>query len=304
MYPSYGIGYYCALFGRSRQAYYEYKNDQEQQSIKEAIVLKLVAEIRKDLPRSGVPQLQQLLAVPLQQHGIKLGRDGLYELLNRYGYLLRYRRRKAYTTNANHAYKKYPNMIREMTVAKAHMLWVSDITYLRLHTGFAYLSLITDAYSRKIVGWQLQQTLQATGPIMALNKALAQRKPTEKLVHHSDRGVQYCCNEYINILTQNKVAISMTEKSDPYENAIAERVNGILKMELLLDTTFKSFEDAQQAVAWAIDKYNHIRPHSSCDYLTPELAHERQGVLAKHWTHYPYKPKGLAACGDALPQVL
>jgi transposase InsO family protein len=272
--------------------------------IKEALVLKLVSEIRKDLPRSGVPQLMQLLKEPFKEHGIKLGRDGLNELLGRHGYLLRYRRRKVYTTDSNHAYKKYPNLIRALQVKKANTLWVSDITYLRLKKGFAYLSLITDAYSRKIVGWHLQQTLHAIGPIQALHKALRQRRNSEDLIHHSDRGIQYCCGEYVKVLKDNEIVISMTENGDPYENAIAERVNGILKMELLLDSTFKTFNDAQEAVKWAIDKYNHVRPHSSCDYLTPELAHEREGVLAKHWTHYPYKPKQIAEPATALPQVL
>jgi len=304
MYPTYSIGYYCSLFGRSRQAYYEYENDSERQMIKEALVLKLVSEIRNDLPRSGVPQLMQLLKEPFKEHGIKLGRDGLNELLGRHGYLLRYRRRKVYTTDSNHAYKKYPNLIRALQVKKANTLWVSDITYLRLKKGFAYLSLITDAYSRKIVGWHLQQTLHAIGPIQALHKALRQRRNSEDLIHHSDRGIQYCCGEYVKVLKDNEIVISMTENGDPYENAIAERVNGILKMELLLDSTFKTFNDAQEAVKWAIDKYNHVRPHSSCDYLTPELAHEREGVLAKHWTHYPFKPKQIAEPAPALPQVL
>jgi len=304
MYPKYGIGYYCSLFGRSRQAYYEYEDDNEKQLIKEALVLKLVSEIRRDLPRSGVPQLMQLLKEPFALHGIKLGRDGLNELLGKHGYLLRYRRRRAYTTNSNHAYKKYPNLIRNLQVSKANTLWVSDITYLRLQNSFAYLSLITDAYSRKIVGWHLLPTLHAIGPIEALRKALQQRKATTELIHHSDRGIQYCCGDYVKILTDNTITISMTENGDPYENAIAERVNGILKMELLLDSTFKTFNDAQEAVRWAIDKYNHVRPHSSCDYLTPELAHEREGVLAKHWTHYPYKPKPVAEPVTALPQVL
>jgi transposase InsO family protein len=300
----YSIGYYCSLFGRSRQAYYEYEDDSTRQMIKEALVLKMVGEIRKNLPRSGVPQLLQLLKEPFKEHGIKLGRDGLNELLGRHGYLLRYRRRKVYTTNSNHAYKKHPNLIRGLEVRKANTLWVSDITYLRLKRGFAYLSLITDAYSRKIVGWHLQQTLHAIGPIQALCKALKQRKTITELIHHSDRGIQYCCAEYVKVLKENEIIISMTENGDPYENAIAERVNGILKMELLLDSTFKTFNDAQEAVNWAIDKYNHVRPHSSCDYLTPELAHEREGVLAKHWTHYPYKSKQNTESSTAFPQVL
>lgn len=285
------IGYYCSLFGRSRQAYYEYQPHYDKNAIRDTIILKLVTEARQDLPRSGVPQLRQVLKKTLAEHGIKIGRDSLYQLLGEHGYLLRYRRRKAYTTNSNHAYKKYPNLIKNKTINKAHQLWVSDITYIRLREGFAYLSIITDAYSRKIVGYHVQQSLHATGPIIALHQALRQRKKGATTMHHSDRGVQYCCHDYIAVLKNENIKISMTEKGDPYENAIAERVNGILKGEFLLNATFKTFQDAQQAIDWAVDKYNHIRPHSSCDYLTPELAHEREGVLKKHWKNYPYKPK-------------
>jgi len=291
MYPMHSIGYYCSLFGRSRQAYYEYQPHYDKNAIRDTIILKLVTEARQDLPRSGVPQLRQVLKKTLAEHGIKIGRDSLYQLLGEHGYLLRYRRRKAYTTNSNHAYKKYPNLIKNKTINKAHQLWVSDITYIRLREGFAYLSIITDAYSRKIVGYHVQQSLHATGPIIALHQALRQRKKGATTMHHSDRGVQYCCHDYIAVLKNENIKISMTEKGDPYENAIAERVNGILKGEFLLNATFKTFQDAQQAIDWAVDKYNHIRPHSSCDYLTPELAHEREGVLKKHWKNYPYKPK-------------
>ena len=161
MYPTFSVGYYCLLFGRSRQAYYEYKSDTEKETIQNLLVLKLVSELRKDLPRSGVPQLRQLLKIPFEEHGIQMGRDSLYTLLGEHGYLLRYRRRKAYTTNSNHAYKKYPNLIRNMKVEKAHTLWVSDITYIRLASSFANLSIVTDAYSRKIVGYHLQNSLHA-----------------------------------------------------------------------------------------------------------------------------------------------
>jgi len=291
MYPMHSIGYYCSLFGRSRQAYYEYQPHYDKNAIRDTIILKLVSEARQDLPRSGVPQLRQLLKKPLAEHGIKTGRDSLYQLLGEHGYLLRYRRRKAYSTNSNHAYKKYPNLIKNKTINKAHQLWVSDITYIRLREGFAYLSIITDAYSRKIVGYHVQKTLHAAGPIEALFQALRQRKKGVQTMHHSDRGVHYCCHDYIAVLKNENINISMTEKGDPYENAIAERVNGILKGEFLLNTTFPTFQDAQQAIDWAVDKYNHIRPHSSVDYLTPELAHEREGVLKKHWKNYPCKPK-------------
>jgi transposase InsO family protein len=253
------------------------------------MVINFVKEIRLKLPRCGVPQLRPLLLPLLKSHHISIGRDALYTLLGEHGYLLRYRRRKAYTTNSNHAYKKYPNIIRDKVITKAHQLWVSDITYIRLEQGFAYLSIITDVYSRKIVGYHLQSTLHSTGPLAALAMALKQRKAIEGLIHHSDRGVQYCCTDYVNALQENSIAVSMTENGDPYENAIAERVNGILKMELLLDGVFINLSAATAAVKWAIDIYNEYRPHSSCDYLTPELAHEQEVVLKKHWRNYTYK---------------
>lgn len=248
-----------------------------------AFVLKLVQEIRNDLPRSGVPQLYHLLKPKLKEHNIKLGRDALYELLATHGYLLRYKRRKVYTTDSNHRYRKYPNLIREMRyLTHPGQLWVSDITYLRLRTGFAYLSIITDAYSHKIIGHCLLQTLHSSGPINALLMAVKSKRG-ENLIHHSDRGTQYCCDEYVHLLEMYKVKISMTENGDPYENAIAERVNGILKREFLLDKTYTNFAEAEIAVAEAIEKYNRIRPHSSCDNLTPEQAHQGSGILRKRW---------------------
>jgi transposase InsO family protein len=229
-----------------------------------------------------VPQLYQKLQEPLSAHGIKIGRDGLYTLLGHHGYLLRYRRRKPYTTNANHPYKKYPNLIRDLLLTAPGQLWVSDITYLRLTQGFCYLSIITDAYSRKIIGYQLHPTLHSQGAIDALIMASGSKKQ-RGLVHHSDRGVQYCCTDYIRMLEHYGICISMTEQGDPYENAIAERVNGILKTEFLLNRTFASFSEAKQAVDTAIDKYNHVRPHASCDYLTPDMAYQQSGLLKKRW---------------------
>jgi putative transposase len=272
------------LFGFSRQGWYEHqKKDNTQQHMAEALVLKLVQEIRKDLPRSGVPQLYELLLPKLKEHEIKMGRDALYKLLGTHGYLLRYKRRKVYTTNSKHRFKKHPNLIREIKyLTHPGQLWVSDITYLRLKEKFAYLSIITDAYSHKIIGHCLLNSLHSNGPINALLQALKSQRGSQ-LIHHSDRGTQYCCDEYVQILEQFKIKISMTENGDPYENAIAERVNGILKTEFLLDKTFNSFNEAYQAVTIAIEKYNKIRPHSSCDNLTPETAHKGSGVLYKRW---------------------
>jgi putative transposase len=249
----------------------------------DALVLKLVQEIRQDLPLAGVPKLHFMLREKLAAHGIKMGRDALYELLGEHGYLLRYRRRKPYTTDSNHPYKKYPNLIREIKyLTHPGQLWVSDITYIRLKEKFCYLSIITDAYSHKIIGHCLHPTLHSDGPVNALLMA-AKSKRQVTLIHHSDRGSQYCCADYVKMLEHYDIQISMTEKGDPYENAIAERVNGILKMEFLLDKTFSSFSEAEQEVQVAVEKYNHIRPHDSCDKLTPVQAHEGNGFLRKRW---------------------
>ena len=247
------------------------------------MVLKLVNEIRQELPRAGVPKLHHMLQENFSEHGIKMGRDALYRLLGEHGYLLRYRRRKPYTTNSNHPYKKYPNLIRDISyLTTAGQLWVSDITYLRLKEKFAYLSIVTDAYSHKIIGHCLYPTLHSNGPINALLMA-ARSKRQQSLIHHSDRGSQYCCSEYVRLLEHYHIRISMTEQGDPYENAIAERVNGILKGEFLLNKTFVSFSQAEQEVNQAVEKYNHLRPHSSCDNLTPGKAHQHMGMLRKRW---------------------
>lgn len=283
MYPHLSVRYFCSLFGKSRQAWYEQVNRQSEEHLSNTIVLKLVKEIRENLPRAGVPKLHFMLREKLSAHRIKMGRDALYELLGEHGYLIRYRRRKPYTTDSNHPYRKYPNLIRELMLTHPGQLWVSDITYIRLLQGFCYLSIITDAYSRKIIGYNLHTTLHSDGAIDALLMAAKQSKRQSTLIHHSDRGTQYCCADYVQLLNHYGIQISMTEKGDPYENAIAERVNGILKEEFLLNKTFSSFSDAEQAVHNAVEKYNHIRPHSSCDYLTPVQAHEHNGFLRKRW---------------------
>ncbi len=290
MYAHYSVRSFCLLFGKSRQAYYEQCATVQKQQLSGALVLKLVEEIRRELPRAGVPKLYYMLKEPMAAHSIKMGRDALYSLLGMHGYLIRYRRRKAYTTNSNHPYKKYPNLIRELLLTHPGQLWVSDITYLRLHNGFCYLSIITDAYSRKIVGCKLHPTLHSQGAIDALVMAATHSKRQQSLIHHSDRGIQYCCTDYIQLLEHYGIRISMTEKGDPYENAIAERVNGILKEEFYLNKTFLSFAEAEQAVHHAIEKYNQVRPHASCDYLTPAAAHEQSGILRKHWKNKKYSP--------------
>lgn len=282
MYPQFSVRYFCRLFGKSRQGWYGQQQRSQEQGLAAILILKLVGEIRALQPRIGTRKLLHLLQPQMQEHGIKTGRDKLYELLGHHGYLLRYRRRKPYTTDSNHPYRKYPNLIRELMLTHPGQLWVSDITYLRLVKGFCYLSIVTDAYSRKIIGHKLHPDLTSRGAIDALRMALQSGRSTV-LIHHSDRGIQYCCSDYAGLLEENKISISMTEKGDPYENAIAERVNGILKTEFSLEATFTSLQQAAEAVNKAVNIYNHHRPHASCDYLTPVAAHEQNGLLRKRW---------------------
>lgn len=291
MYSVFGVGYICTLFGKSRQAYYEQIKTGDDNGLQDALVLGLVKEIRVDLPRCGTDKLHFMLQDSFGLHGIKMGRDALYSLLGEHGILIRYRRRRPNTTNSHHHYRKYPNLIRDMLLTKAGQLWVSDITYISLSAGkFAYLSIITDAYSHLIVGYKLHPTLHSQGAIDALLMARQDVKPREGLIHHSDRGIQYCCKEYVTMIEHLGIRLSMTEKGDPYENAIAERVNGILKTELGLNKIFSTYNEAMLATDNAVEKYNNRRPHLSCDRLTPLMAHEQKGILKKHWKNKVYNP--------------
>jgi putative transposase len=254
-----------------------------------------VLRIRKTQKRIGVRKLLIMMHVFMQQHLIEIGRDAFFELLRKQGLLVRKRKRtKPQTTFSNHWLRKYQNLAIGFIPHAPNQLWVSDITYIHLQDGFAYLSLITDAYSRKIVGFYLCEDLSARGCIMALKMALENNPVRDNLIHHSDRGLQYCSADYVKLLQDNNINISMTQNGDPLENALAERVNGILKDELL-EVSYSSIAEAQQAVAIAISTYNHQRPHSSVDMLTPFIAHTKTGELKKHWKNY-YKRKEVTIC--------
>jgi putative transposase len=222
------------LLGYSRQGLYKAQQVHQQQCFVEELLVQQVNKLRIHQPRIGGRRLHYMLQPFMQQHQFTIGRDAFFEVLLNNGLLVRKRRRnKPVTTNSFHRYKKYKNLIKELIPVSSNQLWVSDITYITLQKGFAYLSLITDAYSRKIVGFYVSKTLEASGSIKALKMALQHNDNISTLIHHSDRGVQYCCNDYVGILNNRKIKISMTENGDPLENAIAERVNGILKDELL-----------------------------------------------------------------------
>lgn len=288
LYPSLGLTRLCGLFGKTRQAFYDHGSRQTDNGMQQALIVDLVRGIRKSLPKVGTLKLMHLLKDELAVHQIHIGRDSFFALLKDNGLLVRIKRRHAVTTNSSHPYKKWHNLLNGLELNSPGQLWVSDITYLRTVDGFVYLSLITDAYSRKVVGYHLSQHLKAQGCLIALNKAIASRTATVPLIHHSDRGIQYCCEPYIALLQQNGIAISMTQSGSPYDNAIAERVNGILKTELQLDKTFNSYTEAVALVHKAIDAYNRLRPHMSIDNLTPNQAHHSSHKPIKKWKNKKY----------------
>ena len=213
------------------------------------------------------------LDVNFTKANIKVGRDTLFNVLRKHQMLTLRKKTSARTTNSYHRFYKYNNIIKDLEVTRANQVWVSDITYIRTVKGFCYLALITDMHSRKIVGYDLSDSLELKGCVRALNKAIYQAKNIKQLIHHSDRGIQYCSNVYTQILKRNNIKISMTEENHCYENAIAERVNGILKDEFYLDQTFDSIQNAKRATKNAINLYNQIRLHVSLDYKTPNMVY-------------------------------
>lgn len=257
----------------------------EKDALQSELLLQEVLRIRQKQKKIGTRKLFFLMNLFMQQHRIHIGRDAFFELLREQNLLVRKRkRRKPRTTFSCFWMHKHPNLAKDFIPTAPNQLWVSDITYIHIGDDFGYLSLITDAYSHKIVGFYLGEDLSAKGCVYALRTALKNNPEREQLIHHSDRGLQYYSSDYMKLLKPH-TRISMTEKSDPRENAIAERVNGILKDELL-EQGFESFSEAQREVAIAISTYNHLRPHSSVDMLMPSVAHTRTGTLKKHWKNY------------------
>jgi transposase InsO family protein len=284
------VGTLCDLFGKSRQAYYQRLKYNYKEEVKAEILLQLIAKERKKMPRLGGRKLLVRIQPKLPGE-LYLGRDSLFDFLREKGLLVRKRRNRTRTTFSSHWLRKYPNIIKDLVPQRAHQLWVSDITYIETKQGFGYLSLITDAYSRKIVGWALGSTLEAKHTISALKMALRQLpKGVRDVIHHSDRGVQYCCEDYVKILKENHFRISMTENGDPLENSIAERVNGILKDEWLNHIKLETLEEAHKELTQIIKTYNGQRPHLSLDMNTPEYAHNQRGKIKRRWKNY-YKRK-------------
>lgn len=264
----------CALFGRSRQGWYQLAENKGQKQLQRTLVIEQVRQIKSELPHIGGLKMYSMLQKFLSAHQISMGRDAFFCLLKENNLLVKPRRLYARTTNSFHHFKKWADLVQRRKAIMAEEIWVSDITYLKTKKGFIYLSLITDAYSRKIVGYNLSRNLKAEGCIKAFQIALKSRLyPKRPLIHHSDRGIQYCCDDYVQLLISQNVQISMTQNGSPYDNAIAERVNGILKQEFNLYQSFDSYQQAKDAVENAIISYNQIRPHFSCQLQTPQAKH-------------------------------
>ena len=279
----------CSWFGVTRQAYYQSKNSVQQVLIGQEILLDKIGAIRKDHKRLGGRKLFFKLENFMDEHRIKMGRDAFFDLLRDHNLLIKQRKRYHVTTNSNHWMKKYPNLIKDIEPLGAKEVWVSDITYWKTKGGHYYISFITDAYSRKIVGYQVADTMEAVESVSALKMAIKTLKPgADGLIHHSDRGSQYCSSAYVKTLKKSNIAISMTQNGDPLENAIAERVNGIIKGEYLFDYEITSLSKAKEILKSVVRLYNEDRPHSSIGNAAPSQMHNNDTDLQikRLWKNY------------------
>ena len=271
----YSLETICAVHGVSRQAFYHYQNHQANERLKHEIVLQLVCQVRARQPRIGVRKLYQLLKPEFDKLNCQLGRDALFRLLRAHGLLIASPKRGHSTTSANHRFYRYPNRITDVVVDRIHQVFVADITYLQTLDGFVYLALVTDLFSRKIVGFDVSDSLSVEGALRACKMAIKPVAKSDTLIHHSDRGVQYCCHAYTQLLRSRGVQLSMTQNGDVYQNAVAERVNGILKIEFLLNHTFDSIQHATANAKQSIAIYNNERPHLSLGYQTPQTVYQK-----------------------------
>lgn len=272
------VGLLCRIAGMTRQNYYKQRRVREREWVDETLVLELVRRERARHPRIGTRKLLRLIGEDLREAEVELGRDRLFALLSRHDLLIQRKRRGTCTTQSWHGFGVYPNLARDLVLTGPHQLWVSDITYIRTLEGFMYLSLVMDGFSRMIVGYDSSDSLEMTGALSALSMAQRQLPESKQAVHHSDRGSQYCCAAYVARLKERGMKISMTEQNHCYENAKAERLNGILKQEYGLGETFASKGQVRQAVKEAVDLYNHRRPHGALGNRQPMAVHRESAA--------------------------
>jgi putative transposase len=285
IYRNVSLARLCRLLGITRQAYYQHFWEVSDITVEHKLVLDQVSGIRQVHPAIGVRKLYHLLQPFLLEHQVKMGRDALFDLLAVNKLLVRKRKRRISTTQSFHWLRKYPNLIKDWRPSRPNQLWVADITYIPLTNGFLYLSLITDAYSHKIMGYAVADNLEAVHTTKALKMALDNLgEISECLIHHSDRGIQYCSFDYVSMLKQNNIQVSMTENGDPLENPIAERINGILKDEYLRHYPLTTLEQVIGLLNNIVDRYNRLRPHQSINLATPDVVHEKQLLINRTWS--------------------
>jgi len=292
-----GVGKICAIFGKKRQAYYRAEKRHEKRSLQGDLIVEKVKQLRGLHPRMGCLKLHHKLKDFLDEHHIKLGEKKFRELMRKYGLLVRKHRRYVRTTDSNHNFRKYENLIKDKIPERAEEIWVTDMTtavaaYIKSFNNFSYLSLVTDAYSKKLMGWSLRNSLTMEGPLDALRMALANRKyPDRELIHHSDRGIQYCSRPYIKLLRKNEIAISMTQTGDPYDNILAERMNNTVKNELLEGSGLGTLHSGNRKLGKLIRAYNSGRPHWSLDFRTPNEVHALDLKVKKRWKKKKYEKR-------------
>jgi transposase InsO family protein len=259
----------------TRQNYYARRKQRQRRAVDGELVAHLVKRERQSQPRLGTRKLHHMLKAELEQAGVRIGRDRMFEELRKRDLLLEpITAQYPHTTQSYHNLPVFRNLIKDKELTAPNEVWVSDLSYLRTLEGFLYLALITDKYSRKVVGWHVGDNLEAVGCVRALERALADLPPGSQPIHHSDQGSQYCCHEYVNRLQERDLFISMTEVNHCAENALAERMNGILKQEYGLGMEFSTKAAAHQAVRQGIQLYNTRRPHNSLQKRTPAEVHQ------------------------------
>jgi putative transposase len=267
----------CHLFGIDRQVYYRKIRRRACKQSKASQVVAMIMGIRKSMSRIGARKLYYLLSNELQL--LKIGRDKFFDILRANHLLIQPKRSYHVTTNSHHRFRKHQNLILDLEINRPEQVWVSDITYIGKREKPCYLSLVTDAYSKQIMGYYVADNLNTESSLMALKMAVKSRENKSlALIHHSDRGLQYCADDYQNTLNKSNIKCSMTNNGDPYENAVAERVNGILKQEFMIDTYHLDLSVMKVIVKEAIEIYNNQRPHYSNYMLTPKLMHTQSKI--------------------------
>lgn len=282
------VDWLCVFFEKSRQAYYQIRRRKDVSQVESEVIINYVKDYRSRMPKMGTRKLHHLLQPVLQKSSIKCGRDKLFSILGKERLLQPKHRANRCFTKSLPLSRNFPNLIKDLKIDAPEQVWVCDTTGLPVRDGLGYLTLTTDIYSKRIMGYHAQRTKSSSGSLTTLRMALDARVyPERQLIHHSDGGGEYFNKIYLQALVDAHIKSSCTAPSSPQENTVAERINGILKNELLLVENIRSFETLLKNLPEAIKIYNEERPHSSIDYMTPMEAHKCNGLLKRRWKKYP-----------------